>query len=59
MFRVYADDETCPYCGATKPDDDEPWYALECPTCLRDGCHECMPMGRGCECPECEEGWDE
>lgn len=29
--------------------------ALRCPTCERTGCGECMPAGRGCMCPECEE----
>jgi hypothetical protein len=27
-----------------------------CPQCEREGCPECMPAGRGCMCPECEEG---
>ncbi len=34
-------------------------YALECPTCHRQGCKDCMPSGRGCKCPECEEGNDD
>jgi hypothetical protein len=43
---------TCLYC----------WHAiskeavaLRCPECDREGCGECMPGGRGCICPECEE----
>lgn len=31
---------------------------LICPQCEREGCPECMPSGRGCLCPECEEGAD-
>ena len=46
------DDNTCDYCG--EPVEDR--YRLECPTCGRAGCPECIPAGRGCECPECEQG---
>jgi hypothetical protein len=28
---------------------------LVCPECGRQGCFECMPAGRSCICPECEE----
>jgi hypothetical protein len=33
----------------------EPKYRFHCPVCDRDGCPECIPAGRGCLCPECEE----
>lgn len=65
-FKYYLKDKTCPYCGAAQTGDPEAkpgdypddfgGYALECPQCCRDGCEECMPCGRGCTCPECEEG---
>jgi hypothetical protein len=49
-------DDECAYCGADDDDDDEePLYIYECPRCYREGCPECMPGGRGCVCPECEE----
>jgi hypothetical protein len=41
----------CPNCGCDCTGDE-----LVCPECGRDGCSECMPAGRGCVCPECEEG---
>ncbi len=41
-------------CGSIEDEDDLP-YRLRCPTCYRDGCEMCMPLGRGCECPDCEE----
>lgn len=47
--------EGCPFCGETRgalPDG----TFLECPECGRDGCDKCMPAGRGCACPECEDG---
>lgn len=55
---------SCPSCGAVDdPDaDDEPdqrLFALECPTCDEVGCDLCFPMGRGCDCPACEEGGDD
>lgn len=55
-FAVWPD-RKCDYCGHQTPaTDDEPFsYRLACPECGRDGCEECMPMGRGCLCPECEE----
>lgn len=48
----------CPWCGHESEEEGEDNYAMVCPTCTRDGCHECMPAGRGCECPECETGED-
>lgn len=45
-------------CELTDPEDlesFEPFYKFTCPGCLLEGCHECMPDGRGCSCPECEE----
>lgn len=55
-FRIWPD-RTCGHCGFTvDPDDPEPYaYRLECPDCYREGCDECMPCGRGCLCPECED----
>lgn len=55
LFKVW-DSAKCGYCehDASK-DKEEPYlYYLTCPTCGREGCGECMPAGRGCECPECE-----
>ena len=43
----------CGWCGK-RDNTDEPAYKLQCPECLRLGCEDCMPMGRGCICPECE-----
>lgn len=51
-------EDTCAHCGAENQDED-PHYRLECPTCYREGCSYCMPLGRGCECPECEDSGDE
>lgn len=44
--------ERCPYCGA------ETAVIYECPKCYREGCIACMPCGRNCTCPECEEAED-
>ena len=52
-------DESCPHCGEAY----EPGEAaeagrhgpLQCPECGREGCSLCMPAGRRCLCPECEE----
>ena len=41
----------CDYCGYEVDTD----YIFTCPKCDREGCSECMPMGRGCVCPECED----
>ena len=41
----------CDYCGEPR----EERYRLTCPRCGRTGCPACMPGGRGCICPECEE----
>lgn len=44
----------CPSCGeACKPGDIYP-----CPACEREGCDYCMPAGRNCTCPECEDEED-
>lgn len=46
----------CPYCGREVLERD----ILVCPWCGREGCCDsdggCMPGGRGCMCPECEDG---
>jgi hypothetical protein len=47
-------EDICSHCGAENQDED-PHYRFECPECEREGCSYCMPMGRGCACPECEE----
>lgn len=47
------DDNTCGYCG--HKEDEEPPFYLICPVCEREGCDDCMPMGRGCACPDCED----
>lgn len=44
---------TCDYCGAEVETDRD---RLECWSCLRPGCHRCMPAGRDCLCPQCEDG---
>jgi len=44
--------ESCAYCGKQA----ERKFLFVCPSCGRDGCSECIPAGKGCECPECEEG---
>jgi len=51
----------CGHCGhdASKDPEDPYHYKLTCPTCFRDGCGGRMPMGRDCECPECENGDNE
>jgi hypothetical protein len=54
-FMVW-DDETCGHCGYVETDPEEHAYYLVCPDCGREGCDDCMPMGRGCPCPECEDG---
>lgn len=48
------EDHKCGHCGFLDKSD-EIAYRLQCPECYRDGCEDCMPMGRGCICPECEE----
>jgi DNA-directed RNA polymerase II subunit RPB2 len=40
---------------ASKDPHDPYLYKLECPSCGKEGCDECMPAGRGCPCPECED----
>lgn len=49
-----ADDLSCPYCG----NEEEMERIFTCPRCGREGCWKCMPAGRGCICPECEEQED-
>jgi hypothetical protein len=52
-------DQDCPHCGTKLDDEDQELNLLHgpmtCPRCDREGCHECMPFGRGVICPECEE----
>lgn len=48
----------CGACGhdaSNDPNGERYLYKLTCPTCEKEGCDECIPAGRGCECPECEE----
>jgi hypothetical protein len=57
-FLVYEEGEKCLHCGKEQhqgSEDSVAGYLLECPECYRPGCEECMPMGRGCKCPECED----
>jgi hypothetical protein len=64
-FPYYKKGEICAHCGVECQGDPEAEpgdypedfgdYFLECPECYRPGCEECMPFGRGCVCPECEE----
>lgn len=58
-----ASKQHCPHCDWVY---DAEWLAvlrkhgpLVCPGCGRDGCPQCMPDGRGCLCPACEEGRDD
>ena len=56
-FPVYGEGEKCDGCGAVQHAEakDEPaGYVLTCPACDRVGCDECMPMGRGVPCLDCE-----
>jgi hypothetical protein len=53
MWKMWPD-KTCAHCGHVEKEEDGLYY-LECPGCEREGCDECMPMGRGCLCPECED----
>lgn len=60
MFPVW-EDGTCCGCGVTAAqlakdpdyDPEEPVYRLVCPECYYEGCHECMPLGRGSRCASC------
>lgn len=49
----------CPHCREKPSKDDAEMFVrlgfYACPDCNRDGCDACMPSGRGCLCPECEE----
>lgn len=49
------DNATCGHCEFKVPEDDKENYLfkIECPTCGREGCDECIPGGRGCECIDC------
>lgn len=60
IYITWADN--CDYCGSrprnqtlTPGCDEKDFYVLTCPECDRVGCPDCMPAGRGCMCPECEE----
>lgn len=55
-----AEPQTCPHCGGAIHESRD---ILTCPRCGRRGCcpedgSGCMPGGRGCICPECEENTD-
>lgn len=66
MPKDYPADEGCAHCGISHEEAKRQGYIegeellshLTCPECYRDGCDVCMPMGRGCMCPECEEAPD-
>lgn len=54
VWRILVGAEECSHCGelcSPVPDG----HVLNCPKCLRNGCDACMPAGRGCLCPECED----
>ena len=42
--------EECSFCGMGFDKCD----LVECPNCLRLGCEECMPGGKGVPCSDCE-----
>lgn len=44
--------DRCEHCGTIG----DGMYILVCPECEREGCQDCMPAGRDCVCPQCEEG---
>jgi hypothetical protein len=46
--------EQCPFCGEECKESD----LLTCPFCAREGCESCMPAGKNCSCPECEDEED-
>lgn len=50
---------TCPHCGEKLDQEEQKFFRIngfyECPECHREGCDKCMPSGRNCICPECEE----
>lgn len=52
--------ERCPHCEEPRSDEElslqDKYGPLICPRCEREGCYQCMPAGRGCMCPECEQG---
>lgn len=49
-------DDRCGYCDFAGPDVESGLLMfLVCPGCSREGCGECMPAGRGCRCPECDD----
>jgi hypothetical protein len=64
-FEYYIKGTRCPHCKAKLEGDPEAQpgdypedfgdYKLQCPECYREGCETCMPLGRGCVCPECED----
>lgn len=41
----------CPSCGEECTSEE----LHECPGCDRPGCDYCMPLGKDCPCPECED----
>lgn len=53
-WAVWGEDG-CPFCDEKKDEDGEALFALQCPVCDRPGCDVCMPLGRGCPCPDCED----
>jgi hypothetical protein len=62
--RPKSDGGDCASCGACAADiedykEGELLTAFSCLVCEEPGCEECMPCGRGCPCPSCEEAEDE
>lgn len=52
---VWKKDHGCPTCEKKEDEDGELLNAFTCPECGSPGCDDCMPSGRGCVCPTCEE----
>lgn len=55
-FPVWKE-KTCGGCGEKQDPESkkskEPFYRLTCPECYYEGCHECIPNGRGTRCDNC------
>lgn len=54
-WAVWKRDKGCAGCGKKEDEDGNQLMAFLCPECYSPGCDECMPSGRNCLCPSCEE----
>jgi hypothetical protein len=54
-WAVWKREKGCAGCEKKEDEDGEQMMAFSCPECGDPGCDECMPSGRGCLCPSCEE----